>query len=51
MEIMASIVSEEKSSLHAQLFTLKAHRACKFKYLQAHHQFYRHEFENYIIDH
>ena len=30
-------------SLHAQLFTLKAHRACKFKYLQAHHQFYRHE--------
>ena len=39
------------TSLHAQLFTLKAHRACKFKYLQAHHQFYRHEFENYIIDH
>ena len=30
-------------SLHAQLFTLKAHRACKFKYLQAHHKFYRHE--------
>jgi hypothetical protein len=23
----------------------------KFKYLQAHHQFYRPEFENYINDH
>jgi hypothetical protein len=35
--------SYNDNSLHAQLFTLKAHRACKFKYLQAHHQFYRHE--------
>ena len=25
--------------------------ACNFKYLKAHHQFYRPEFENYINDH
>jgi hypothetical protein len=33
------------------LFCFDCHRACKFNYLQAHHQFYRPEFENYINDH
>ena len=32
-------------------YNLQAHWACKFKYLQAHHQFYRPEFKNYINDH
>jgi hypothetical protein len=45
------IPQRAKDSLHAYLFTLQAHRSCKFQYLQAHHQFYRPEFENYINDH
>ena len=48
-----------KNKYHRELktvFTLnflpyKPTGACKFKYLQTHHQFYRPEFENYINDH
>jgi hypothetical protein len=42
--------SGQISNLYRAVFTLNF-LTCKFKYLQAHHQFYRPEFKNYINDH
>jgi hypothetical protein len=49
--VVSRLVRKHTQTNNSLLFTLQAHRACKFKYLQAHHQFYRPEFENYINDH